>query len=138
MAYFSISEFVRSGAATAAGINNSAPPEAVQNILLLIENVLDPVRDMWGKPIFVNSGYRSAALNKLVGGAKNSAHLTGEAADITAGNSTLNKALFALCEKAVKTGNLVVDQLIDEKDYQWLHLSYRASGDNRGQILHLS
>ena len=129
MKYFTIAEFER----TNHNVDNKIKDDNVlNNIKLLVNNVLDPVREKWGKPIKVNSGYRSAALNKKVGGAVNSQHLTGQAADITAGNKTENKKLF---DMIVKMG-IDFDQVIDEKKYSWVHISYKSSG-NRKQILHL-
>jgi hypothetical protein len=90
------------------------------------------MRELWGAPIIVNSGYRSAELNEAVGGAPRSAHLSGEAADITVGLPTENRRLFEM----IAGSGLVFDQLIDERGYGWLHLSYRKTG-NRRQILHL-
>ena len=98
----------------------------------MVEKVLQPVRDLWGKPVQVNSGYRCPALNKAVGGASASQHLTGKAADITAGSVSANKELFNLIAKS----GIEYDQLIDEYDYKWIHISYNE-GKNRKQILHL-
>ncbi|MDR0692348.1 MAG: peptidase M15, partial [Prevotellaceae bacterium] len=103
-----------------------------ENLTNLVDKLLDPVREQWGKPIRVNSGYRSMAINMAVGGAATSQHLKGEAADITAGSKEENKKLFEL----IKSG-YVFDQLIDETDYTWLHVSLKRNGVNRKQILHL-
>jgi hypothetical protein len=86
---------------------------------------------MYGAPIRVSSGYRSASLNRSVNGATSSQHLRGEAADITVDNKEGNKKLFNLIRN-----NLPFDQLIDEKDFTWLHVSYRK-GNLRKQILKL-
>lgn len=129
--YFTLQELTSSAKADAAGIKNVPPPEAVANLVRLMDNLLDPVRALWGKPVTCNSGYRSYKLNQLVGGAVNSSHLVGEAADITTGNAADNKRLFDMLLKS----NLVFDQIIDEKNYSWLHVSLKASG-NRTQILH--
>lgn len=107
--------------------------EAVHNLSVLAQNLLDPIRAFhWQRVINVNSGYRSKAVNELVHGSPTSQHMTGQAADITAGSKDLNKQLF---EVIVKSG-LKFDQLIDEKDYRWIHISYSERG-NRQQILHL-
>ena len=87
---------------------------------------------MYGKPITVNSGYRCPKLNDAVGGAKNSQHMRGEAADITAGSKMENKRLFELI-----WDNLPFDQLIDESNYSWVHVSYVSTSKNRKQILSL-
>ena len=71
-------------------------PSATQkrNIELLVSELLDPLREMWGSPIKINSGYRCPELNILVGGAACSQHMSGEAADITVGSRSANSALF--------------------------------------------
>ncbi len=130
--YFTITELIRSRAAEAAGIDNTPPPEAASALTVLAEKLLDPVRELWGKPITVNSGYRCHALNKAVGGSPSSQHLRGEAADITAGSPTKNRRLFEM----IAASGLDFDQLIDECGYSWLHISYRET-PNRRKILHL-
>ncbi len=129
--YFTTEELVRSDSAISAGLDNTPGVEAAESLQRLIECLLDPLRELWGAPIRVNSGYRCAALNARVGGAKNSQHTKGQAADIDAGGPAKNKKLF---EMILKSG-LAFDQLIDEKDYRWLHVSYTPA--NRGQVLHL-
>ena len=111
-------------------------PQVKERIALkqLVDNLLQPLRDMYGRPIKVNSGYRSPMVNKHVGGAKNSQHTKGEAVDITAGSKEENKILFELIRD-----NFTFDQLINEYDYSWIHVSYKATKDlNRKQILHIS
>lgn len=98
---------------------------------MLVKHILDPLRERYGKPIHVNSGYRSPALNKAVGGSKTSQHMTGLAADITAGSAAKNKILFSLVQEL----DLPFDQLIDEKNFRWIHVSF--SSKPRKQILHL-
>jgi zinc D-Ala-D-Ala carboxypeptidase len=80
----------------------------------------------------VNSGYRCPVLNKAVGGVPTSQHQKGEAADLTVGSPELNQQLFDLIAK----GDFDFDQLIDESNYGWVHISYSA-GKNRHKILHL-
>lgn len=132
MKYFTIEELTRSNTAEAKGIDNTPTQEAKEKLIALIENVLDPLREMYGNPITVNSGYRCPKLNAAVGGAKNSQHMRGEAADITAGSREENKKLFELIRK-----NLSFDQLLNESDYSWVHVSYVSPEKNRGQILSL-
>jgi hypothetical protein len=130
--YFSFDELIRSGKALSLGIDNTPGAEAAERLEVLAERLLDPVRELWGAPLTVNSGYRSPVLNAAVGGVAASQHLRGEAADITTGSRKGNKRLF----EAIVSAGLEFDQLIDEKGYSWLHISYRAES-NRRQTLHL-
>ena len=125
-------ELTKSSTADKLGIDNTPTPEASVSLSNLVTHVLDPLREMYGKPITVNSGYRCPKLNAAVGGAKTSQHMRGEAADITAGSKTENKKLFELIRD-----NLPFDQLIDESNYSWVHVSYVSTSKNRKQILSL-
>lgn len=136
MKYFTIEELCASEVARARNIPNHPTSEARENLTRLIDRVLDPIREAWGGPITVNSGFRAQLLNKAVGGVATSQHLSGEAADITAGSPTENKRLFELVVSLQKEGKIQFDQLIDESNYAWVHISYRQ-GRNRNQILHL-
>ena len=134
MKYFTIEELCRSETADAKGIDNSPSAVVRGNLEALVSNVLDPLREAFGKPIIVNSGYRSTLLNNSVGGAKNSQHTRGEAADITAEDVKDNKQLFEIIRE-----NLPFDQLIWEKGTRtypaWIHVSFKREGRNRKQIL---
>lgn len=132
MKYFTVSELIRSDTAQQKGIDNTPPPAIKVKLTSLINNLLDPIREAWGGPISVNSGYRCPVLNKAVGGVPSSQHQKGEAADITVGSPELNQQLFDL----IATGDFDFDQLIDESHYSWIHISF-AAGKNRHQILHL-
>jgi uncharacterized protein YcbK (DUF882 family) len=92
MKYFTIKELTR----TSTGKPNVPGSAETANLTNLVEKVLDPLREAYGKPIRVNSGYRSMAVNMAVGGAATSQHLKGEAADITAGNPSENCRLFEM------------------------------------------
>ena len=132
MEYFTVKELTRSTTAEARKIDNTPTREAEANIIALIDNVLDPLRRAYGGPITVTSGYRSPKLNASVGGVKTSQHQKGQAADITAGSPEENKRLFDLAQEL----NLPFCQLIDEKKYKWVHISYDKN-DVRRQVLHL-
>ena len=125
-------EMMRSDTAARKGIDNKIPKEYMDNVLQLIEKVLDPLREAYGKPIIVTSGYRCPALNKAVGGSATSDHMRGCAADIvgTPNTQAENKRLFYL----IQSMGLDFDQLIDEKGFSWVHVSYRE-GNNRKQVL---
>lgn len=131
--YFTLGEMCKSDTALANNIENTPTDQTtIGRINALMEECLDKVREMWGKPIGVNSGYRSPELNRAVGGAKNSQHIKGEAADITTGSKENNRKLFDL----IVASDIPFDQLIDESDYRWLHISY-CIDYNRKQVLHL-
>lgn len=130
MKYFTIAELCRSNTADKFLIDNKCTKEQAANMMALVNNVLDPLRKAYGKPIRVNSGFRCEKLNKKVGGSKTSDHLHGMAADITGGSPKENKRLFYL----IQSLGLPFDQLIDEKHFSWVHVSYRKEG-NRKQVL---
>lgn len=132
MEYFTIDELTRSDTASRLGIDNTPPAGAVAALTALVDNLLDPLRRQWGKPLGVTSGYRCPALNRAVGGAVDSHHLRGMAADITTGDRTDNRRLFQLLLES----GLPFTQLIDERDFAWIHLSYDPA-DLRCQVLKL-
>lgn len=129
MKYFTIKELCRSVTAEREGIDNTPGDVVKVHLTLLTERVLDPLREAYGKPIKVNSGYRCPKLNKAVGGSATSQHMTGQAADITGGSKAENKKLFDL----VRSLKLPFDQLIWENGGVWVHVSY--SPRNRRQVL---
>ena len=131
MKWFTLKEFVKSNTAARLGINNNPSEDVKKNIELLVEKILDPLREKFGKPIIVTSGYRCKELNKAVGGAAKSQHMSGEAADIRTveDSKSANKELFNLI---IELG-LPFDQLINEHDYDWVHVSYGKR--NRRMIL---
>lgn len=131
MKYFTIEELTRSTVAAARGIPNVPGENEREALEVLTLALLDPLREIWGSPIYVNSGYRSPALNKAVGGVANSQHMKGQAADITTGNTASNRKLFAL----IRDGGFDFDQLIDEADGTWIHVSYVSPSENRRQVL---
>lgn len=131
MRYFTIEELSKSATARRLGIDNTPTPIAKANLEKLVDKVLDPLRAAYGRSIIVTSGYRSRELNSAVGGAATSQHRTGEAADIEAATQdrAANKRLYDL----IIALNLPYDQLINEFDYDWVHVSFGAR--NRRQRL---
>ncbi len=120
MKYFTIQELTRSTTAQLRGIDNTPSQQVIENLVALVDNVLDPLREAWGAPLRVNSGYRCRELNKAVGGVPASQHMLGQAADITAGDRRANRELYSLLRRL----DLPVDQAINEHDFSWLHISY--------------
>ena len=131
---YTMSELTSSPTARRKGIDNT--PNGVQRAALtaLVTNILDPLREAYGKPIVVTSGFRCPRLNRAVGGVAKSQHMKGEAADIRtlSDRPSDNKKLFDLI---IKLG-LPFDQCIDEYGYNWIHVSYTSQG-NRRQVLHI-
>ena len=134
MKHFTMDELTHSATAIRKGIDNTPDSNVKANLTALVANILDPLREAYGKPIVVSSGYRCAKLNRAVGGVARSQHLSGQAADIqSAGKSrSEHKKLFDLARKL----SLPYDQLIDEHDYKWVHISFNPKG-NRRQVLHV-
>lgn len=124
MKYFTIQELCKSKTATDLGIDNTPKKNHEANMKLLIENLLDPIREMWGDKIYVNSGYRCKDLNNAVGGVDTSHHLFGQACDISVRSVSGNKELFEM----IKNSDLEWTQLISEKTTnkgcKWIHISY--------------
>lgn len=131
MKYFTIQELSKSTTATRLKINNTPGKNETANLEALINNILDPLREAYGKPIIVTSGFRSEKLNRAVGGSSTSQHSLGQAADIRSVSDKPedNKELFDL----IRSLKLPFDQLINEFNYDWVHVSY--SPRKRGQVL---
>jgi hypothetical protein len=134
--YVSLAEVTRSDTAKRKGIDNGPTAEHLENLKVISEEVFDKVREYFGVPIFISSGYRSAALNKAIGGSATSDHNLGKALDLDQdghGNGVTNADVFNYIKS-----NLDFDQLIWEfgtdKNPDWVHVGYRK-GANRKQIL---
>ena len=130
--YFTLKEMINSNTAKSKGIDNTPTWSVVLNLLELVQNVLDPIREAYKKPITVNSGYRCIELNRAIGSKDNSQHILGLAADITVGSREANKQLFEFIQSNIEEW----DQLINENNYQWIHISYNKN-NNRKQVLSL-
>ena len=132
--YFSIQELTASATAQREGIDNRPSKCAYHLLHVLVQQLLDPIREAWGEPIVVSSGYRCKELNTLIGGVKNSHHMLGCAADIIAGNRADHRRLFKLIQQMHGEGRIKFTHLIWEGDGRWLHISYVPS-DLRCQVI---
>lgn len=130
MKYFTINELCRSSTAAIRGIDNTPNEEIKRNLTTLVDKVLDPLREAWGKPLVISSGYRCPELNKAVGGSKTSHHMRGMAADLDTGDRTENRKLYNL----VLSLNLPFTQLIDEHNFDWVHISLDPANVKRQQL----
>jgi hypothetical protein len=135
--YVSLAEVTKSDTAKRKGISNEPTPEHLENLKTICTEVFDKVREHFGVPIYISSGYRSAALNKAIGGSSTSDHNLGRALDLDQdghGNGVTNMEVFEFIKD-----NLEFDQLIGEfqradGNFDWVHVGYRK-GANRKQIL---
>jgi hypothetical protein len=133
--HLSLAEVMRSETAKRKGVSNMPTPEHLENFKLLAEKVFEPIREHFGVPIHISSGYRSKALNTAIGGSLTSQHCSGEAIDIDMdGTSITNAQVFNYIKD-----NLVFDQMIWEfgtdKNPDWVHVSYESTGKQRKQVL---
>ena len=127
--HISLKEATFSATATRLGIDNIPNAEHLECMKLVAEKCFEPLREWYGKPIKINSFYRGLKLNKAVKGSLSSQHCKGEAIDIDAGSIEENKKLFDWCK-----ANLDFDQLINEYNFSWVHISYTEKKENRKQI----
>jgi hypothetical protein len=135
---FTLEELTHSATADRLKIANKPTDCELNSLLALCRNILQPIRDKYGKPIIVSSGFRCAKLNKAVGGSKTSQHVKGEAADIHTVSDTKasNKALFGLIVKMIQKDQITVGQLINEYDYNWIHISLPTK-EHKNQIFNI-
>ena len=132
---FTLSELTYSSTAKANKVDNTPDRWELDNLKKLCNEVLQPIRDKWDDSIFINSGFRNPIVNRLVKGSTSSQHLKGEAADITVGSKSGSKKLFDMNLQMIENEEITVGQIIDEKDYSWIHISLPYKRVN--QILHL-
>jgi len=130
-----LKEAIKSNTATRKGIDNTPDQWAINNLKAVAENIFQPIRDHFGVPIGVSSGFRGKDLNKAIGGSKYSQHMIGEALDLDADmyGKVTNSEIFNYVKN-----NLEWDQMIwefgDDEEPNWVHISYKDDGPNRKQI----
>lgn len=136
---FTYEELVNSPTANRLKINNTPNKQQKESLRKLAVEILQVIRDEYDKPIIVTSAFRCDKLNKAVGGAKNSQHTKGEAADIRSVSDSIkdNKEIFDLILRLQKEGKLTFGQLIDEYNYNWVHVSLPRVGKTNNQVLHI-
>ena len=135
MKYFTITELCRSDTAIEKGIDNTAPPQVRVNLSILVNNLLDPLREAWRSPIKVTSGFRCGVLNRAVGGASTSAHLYGYAADVVPMNGNMSefKEFVTRWAQGKKFDQILLEK--DSKGREWVHIGYKnGKGLQRGQL----
>ncbi len=127
--HITFKEATQSQTAVRNGIDNTPNLEVTKAMISVAKNCFEPIRLWYGKPITISSFYRCERLNKLIGGSETSQHCKGEAIDMDTGIKEENEKIFNWAKE-----NLDFDQLINEYDYSWVHISYKVKG-NRKQIL---
>lgn len=135
--HLDLSELIRSESAKRNGISNMPTEAHIANLKLLAEKVFEPIRNNFRCPIHISSGYRSAELNKAVGGATTSQHSSGEAIDIDmdgSPNGVTNKMVFDYIKKYLEFDQLIWEFGLAENP-DWVHVSYESNGKQRKQIL---
>jgi len=130
----SLAEAIYSATALRKGIVNEPTVTHLISLKAVANNIFQPCRNHFGKPLRVTSGYRSKELNKAIGGANNSQHSKGEALDMQSTSGYTNRELFMFIKD-----HLTFDQLIGEfpdnvGEFAWVHCSYKEEG-NRGEVL---
>jgi hypothetical protein len=133
--HITIKEATQSATATRLKIDNTPSAEVLANMKLVAEKCFEPLREWYGKPITINSFYRSPALNKAVKGAKNSDHVKGMAIDLDAGSNSENLKLFNWLKDNVEYKQLI-HEYGDKSGPEWVHISYDPK-DLRTQILYI-
>ena len=134
MKYFTIEELCQSETAEELKINNTPSDLIIERLKILIDTLLDPLREAWGSPIIINSGYRCPVLNKAVGGSKTSSHMSGWAVDMKPKNGKMDE-FKSFVVKFLQTR--FWDQCILEKsgNVEWVHLSlYNSSNKQRKMV----
>ena len=127
--HITFKEATQSNTAIRFGIKNNPNSIELESMKLVANELFEPLREWYGKPIKINSFFRCEELNKKVGGSKTSGHVLGNSIDIDAGSVEENKKLFNYIKD-----NLIFDQLINEYNFSWVHISYKKNA-NRKQIL---
>jgi hypothetical protein len=128
--HISLAEATESATALRMGIKNTPNEVELEAMKYVAENLFEPIREWYDKPIKINSFYRCLALNKAVKGSVTSGHVLGNSIDISGGNKVENKKIFDF----IKLSGLDYDQVIWEFGGIWIHISLKKSG-NRKQVL---
>jgi zinc D-Ala-D-Ala carboxypeptidase len=132
----SLKEVTKSATAIKHGISNEPSIEHLENLKAIAENIFQPIRNHFGVPIAVTSGYRSEELNKRIGGSLTSQHSKGEALDLDADvyGQVTNKEIFEYILDHIDFDQLIWEFGTDQ-DPDWVHVSYKRKERNRGEVL---
>ena len=129
MKYFSISELTHSDTAVSLGIDNTPTAIHRKNLETLVHCVLDPIREAYGSPVMVSSGYRCEALNKKVGGAEHSFHRYGMAADIYAKDGDLQR-LWLTIDRLFCQRKIGITECYIDRNRGYIHIAHNCEEFN--------
>jgi zinc D-Ala-D-Ala carboxypeptidase len=133
--HFTLDEMVKSQTALRLGLDNTPDPDEMESLLALCENVLEPVRVHWDKPVVVNSGFRSLPVNRAIGSKDSSQHAKGEAADIEIPGID-NLVLYYWIAEELDFDQLILEFYNGEPSSGWVHVSY-VGLENRNETLRI-
>ncbi|MBY0475401.1 MAG: DUF882 domain-containing protein [Nitrosomonas sp.] len=135
--HFTLNELIRSSTASELSIDNTPPQSVLSNLLLLCTHILEPVREHFGRPVRINSGYRSLALNTAIHGSKTSQHMSGQAVDFEI-DGIANYDLAVWISENLSFDQLILENYVSGGDPNsgWVHCSLLDDVDrNRMQTL---
>lgn len=135
--HITLNEAIFSAKGAAAKVPNAPNEAQLQAMQLVATKLFEPLREWYGKPIRINSFFRSLEVNRLAKGAKNSNHLRGEAIDITAGSKVENKKMFDWCKANFTDFDELIYEYGDATGPDWLHISFKKVG-NRKRIIYIN
>mgnify|MGYP001161214107 FL=1 len=132
----SLKECTKSITASRKGIDNTPGEKEIANLKQIAENVFQPIRDHFGVPIYISSGYRSKKLNTAIGGSRTSQHCQGRALDLDADvfGRVTNAEIFHYIKDCLDFDQLIWE-LGDDSNPAWVHVSYNSPTENRGRVL---
>jgi zinc D-Ala-D-Ala carboxypeptidase len=129
--HFTLAEMVKSQVASRKCIHNSPPPAAITNLRSLCVNVLEPLRQHYGRPVIVSSGYRSALLNAAINGTPSSQHIRGQAADVEV-LGVPNPEVWDWLQRNVVFDQLILEHCLPEDPFSgWVHVSYSSTKNRK-------
>ena len=134
--HLNLAEIMRSNTAKRHGIDNTTTAEHLENFKLLADKVFEPIRDYFGVPIFISSGYRSKALNSFIKGSPSSQHCKGQAIDIDmdGGNGEVtNRMVFDFIKHKLDFDKLIWEFGTDF-NHDWVHVSYVKTGNRKQKL----
>ena len=133
--HFTLDEMVKSQTALRLCLDNTPDTDEMKSLLALCENVLEPVRIHWAKPVVVNSGFRALRVNRAIGSRDSSQHAKGEAADIEIPGID-NLVLYYWIAEELDFDQLILEFYNGEPSSGWVHVSY-VGLENRNQTLRI-